>query len=145
MQIATFFQSNVGSVAKLNVQRDCRKLLALGIKRHTARLATERTLQRLLRYGCGCGTPLQTNTVSNSKRGRKRPSIASLADDDEASPDKGLLSGSPDPENPKREAAGRKLKKPGNKGNRVAPGAVAEAVEATGDNEEGPQGIIVPL
>lgn len=43
----------MGPVAKLNVQRNCRRLIALGRERHRARLATERAVQRLLR-GCGC-------------------------------------------------------------------------------------------
>lgn len=49
VQVAEFFEANVGPVAKINVQRDCRRLIALGRTRHDARLAAERHLQNLLR------------------------------------------------------------------------------------------------
>lgn len=49
LQVAEFFEVQVGPVAKINVQRDCRRLIALGHARHDARLAAERCVQRLLR------------------------------------------------------------------------------------------------
>lgn len=49
LQVAEYFEAHAGPVAKINVQRDCRRLIALGHARHDARLAAERCLQRLLR------------------------------------------------------------------------------------------------
>jgi hypothetical protein len=150
VQIATFFERNLGPVAKLNVQRDCRRLISLGNQRHTARLATERALQRLLRYGCCCGTPLQSNADamdSSELKSKKLPSIAGSGGQQKATTVQGLLSGLQDPENANQQVGKAsstwKLRR-GNSGSRVAPCAVAEAPEASGDTEDVEQGKAPP-
>lgn len=163
MQIATFFETNVGPVAKLNVQRDCRRLISLGSQRHTARLATERTLQRLLRYGCGCGNALNSNsnTSPNTKYHTPNPknkspaSISGSVDANATKPEKVLLSPEKGAtsENTNKEShavtnesgGGKKLRNALNLSNsltKVAPGVVAEAVESLDDKTEQNQGTL---
>ena len=143
MQIAAFFEGNVGPVAKLNVQRDCRRLIALGTARRAASLAAERALQRILRYGCGCGG---SSAVANSPGARSPPddSSAPISPKPGArarTPDaagfgeetQGLIFGSLDAENAEITApgkrAGGKVARGRSKRNQVAPGVLGEGVE----------------
>jgi hypothetical protein len=150
VQIVTFFEKNLGPVAKLNVQRDCRQLISLGNQRHTARLATERALQHLLRYGCGCGTLLQPGTANNENRPeltslqKQPPSVVGSNGQQGATAEHGGLSpGLHDPSNANQPGAkGPSGWKP-NRGNRVAPGAVAEAREISDDAKDIQQGIAI--